>query len=133
MDKKQMSDAEKERVGQTFQHGAENFTEEDLAKVMADEKTAETKGSMLGDQFENFKLLWSLLKDYYNDKYPNVPWKFIAAIGFAVAYLISPIDIIPDFLPFVGFIDDAAVFALVVAGFDSDIKVYKEWLKQNKE
>ena len=127
-----MKDYEKERVNQTFTHGAENFSQNDLEKVMADSETAESKGSKLGEQFENFKLLWSLLKDYYNDKYPNAPWKLIAAIGFAVAYLISPLDVIQDIIPIVGFIDDDSVFALVVAGFESDIKDYKEWLKTVK-
>lgn len=128
-----MNDSEKERVGQAYQRGAENFTEKDLDKVMADQETAETKGGKLGKQFENFKLLWSLLKDYYNKNYPNAPWKLVAAIGFAVAYLVSPIDVLPDVLPFVGFVDDASVFALVVAGFDSDINAYKAWLEQNKK
>ena len=124
-----MKEYEKERVNQSFEYGSANFTEKDLDKVMADAETAESKGSRLGEQFENFKLLWALLKDYYNKVYPNAPWKLVAAIGFAVAYLVSPIDIIPDVIPFVGFVDDASVFALVVKGFESDIAAYKEWLK----
>ena len=119
-------------VQAAYSAGAESFTAQDLDKVMADSKIAETKGGNLGKQFENFKLLWSLLKDYYNGVYPNAPWKLVAAIGFAVAYLISPIDVIPDLIPFVGFIDDASVFALVVTGFQSDIDDYKTWLASGK-
>ena len=38
------------------------------------------------------------------------------ALGFAVAYTVSPIDIIPDFIPVLGYIDDAIVsLALVYA------------------
>ena len=125
-----MQTNEKERVNQAFSHGANNFSQQDLEKVMKDSETAEAKGGKLGEQFENFKLLWALLKDYYNGKYPNAPWKLVAAIGFAVAYLISPIDVIPDFIPIAGFVDDASVFALVVAAFDSDIKAYKEWMNK---
>lgn len=128
-----MTEQEKNRVGEAYAQGAENFSEEDLDKVMADSEVAESKGGKLGKQFENFKLLWSLLKDYYNKDYPNAPWKLIGAIGFAVAYLISPIDVIPDIIPFVGFVDDASVFALVVAGFDSDITAYKIWRKQKEK
>lgn len=127
-----MNETEQQRVKETAERGAENFTQDDLKKVMADEDTAVTKGGKLGEQFENFKLLWRLLKDYYNKKYPNAPWKLIAAIGFAVAYLISPLDVIPDFLPIVGFVDDASVFALVVAGFTSEIEDYKKWLAAQK-
>ena len=127
-----MKEVEKERVNQAFEHGANDFSKKDLDKVMGDAEIAESKGGKLGEQFENFKLLWALLKDYYNKVYPNAPWKLVAAIGFAVAYLVSPIDVIPDFIPFAGFIDDASVFALVVKGFESDITDYKNWLKKNK-
>ena len=127
-----MKESEKERVNQAFVHGANDFSEKDLDKVMADAEIAENKGGKLGEQFENFKLLWALLKDYYNKVYPNAPWKLVAAIGFAVAYLVSPLDVIPDFIPVAGFIDDASVFALVVKGFESDITDYKNWLKKNK-
>ena len=127
-----MKESEKERVNQACVHGANDFSEKDLDKVMADAEIAENKGGKLGEQFENFKLLWALLKDYYNKVYPNAPWKLVAAIGFAVAYLVSPIDVIPDFIPVAGFIDDASVFALVVKGFESDITDYKNWLKKNK-
>ena len=126
-----MKEQEKERVNQAFEHGTRDFSQKDLEKVMADAQTAEEKGGKLGDQIENFKVLWSLLKDYYNGTYRNVPWKFIAAIGFAVAYLISPIDVIPDFIPLVGFVDDAAVFGLVVKSFMSEIEEYKTWKKIN--
>ena len=126
-----MKEQEKERVNQAFEHGTRDFSQKDLEKVMADADVAEEKGGKLGDQIENFKVLWSLLKDYYNGTYRNVPWKFIAAIGFAVAYLISPIDVIPDFIPLVGFVDDAAVFGLVVKSFMSEIEEYKTWKKNN--
>ena len=123
-----MKAKEAEEVKQQFQNGTDNFSEKDLDKVMADSEVAERKGGKLGEQFENFKLLWGLLKDYYNKDYPHAPWKLIAAIGFAVGYLISPVDVIPDLIPFAGFIDDASVFALVVKSFESEITDYKRWL-----
>ncbi len=122
-----MTAGEKNRVGETFVQGSSTFSRDDLEGVMKDEKRATEKASSLGDQFENFKLLWQLLKDYWNGQYPNAPWKLVAAIGFAVLYLISPLDIIPDFIPVAGFIDDGTVFALVINQFQSEIDAYKEW------
>lgn len=124
-----MEKNDQERVNETFQYGVNNFTEADLKNVIADEATAKGKASKLGEQFENFLLLWDLLKDYYKGNYKTAPWKLIASIGFAVVYLVSPLDVIPDILPVVGFVDDAAVFAMVVAAFQSDINAYKEWKK----
>jgi uncharacterized membrane protein YkvA (DUF1232 family) len=38
------------------------------------------------------------------------------ALGAAVLYLVSPIDLIPDFIPGLGFIDDVFVAAILVDG-----------------
>ncbi len=127
----EMNRNDQERVNESFARGVEGFTEEDLEKVRKDGAVAEEKSSNLGKQFESFKLTWSLLQDYWAGDYKNVPWKLLASIGFAVAYLVSPLDIIPDFLPVLGFVDDAAVFALVVSSFQSELDAYQEW-KRNQ-
>ena len=127
----ELNQNDQERVNETFSKGVESFSEADLEKVRKDSAVAEEKSSNLGAQFESFKLTWSLLQDYWAGEYKNVPWKLIASIGFAVAYLVSPLDIIPDFIPVLGFVDDAAVFALVVSSFQSEIDAYKKWKKDH--
>ena len=122
-----MNSQDQERVNESFYKGVEVFTEDDLEKVRKDSAAAEEKSAKLGEQFESFKLTWGLLQDYWAGNYKNVPWKLLASIGFAVTYLVSPLDIIPDFLPVLGFVDDAAVFALVVSSFQSELDAYKEW------
>ena len=121
-----LNETDRERVGQTFRHGIDSFTEEDLNKVMENAETAKKKASRLGKHLETFQLMWSLLQDYRAGNYTAIPWKFIAAIGFAMIYLVSPLDVIPDFLV-LGFVDDAAVFGLVVSAFQSELKEYKKW------
>ena len=127
----QLNETDRERVGQTFEHGIENFTKEDLNRVMEDFETAKKKATRLGKHLESFQLMWSLLQDYRAGNYTAIPWKFIAAMGFAMVYLISPLDVIPDFL-ILGFVDDAAVFGLVISAFQSELEDYKEWKKQQK-
>ena len=39
----------------------------------------------------------------------RVPWVRKAILGFAVAYVLSPIDVIPDFIPFISRVDDVMV------------------------
>jgi len=47
---------------------------------------------------------------------PLLPRSVKLALAAAVVYLLSPLDVIPDFVPLVGFLDDAAIAAVVVDG-----------------
>ena len=57
------------------------------------------------------RLLLELVRD------ARVPLKSKAILGAAAAYIASPIDLIPDFMPFIGRIDDAAILVLAVDYF----------------
>ena len=39
-------------------------------------------------------------------KHPDTPWYAKAFAGLIVAYALSPIDLIPDFIPILGYLDD---------------------------
>ena len=54
------------------------------------------------------KLLYRMFKD------PRVPFAEKALLVGVIAYVISPIDLIPDFIPFVGEVDDLYLIALIV-------------------
>ena len=43
---------------------------------------------------------------YLAYKHPQVPWYTKVFIACVVAYAFSPIDLIPDFIPILGYIDD---------------------------
>ncbi len=45
---------------------------------------------------------------------PRVPRRVKAAVAFAGLYVVSPIDLIPEFLPVIGPLDDVVVVALVL-------------------
>jgi uncharacterized membrane protein YkvA (DUF1232 family) len=45
---------------------------------------------------------------------PRVPRRSKFLVGFAVAWLVSPIDLVPEFIPIVGPLDDAIMAALVL-------------------
>lgn len=45
---------------------------------------------------------------------PRVPWWVKAFALLAAAYVLSPIDLIPDFIPVLGFLDELILLPLVV-------------------
>jgi len=61
-----------------------------------------------------FKLYWRLFND------PRVPWRAKAILVAAVLYLISPFDLLPDFLlPLLGRLDDLAILLVGARWFIS--------------
>ena len=116
---------DREKVNAAFAGGCDNFTEAQLGEVLSEEELAHEKAAKLGGFFEEFLLLWQMLKDYHSGAYRDIPWRFIAASGFAVFYLLNPFDVVPDVLPIIGYVDDAAVFGLVLSSFKSEIEKYK--------
>ena len=55
-----------------------------------------------------------LFKDLLKD--PRVPRSSKALLVGTVAYIVSPVDLLPDFVPFIGQVDDAVLAALVASG-----------------
>jgi len=47
-------------------------------------------------------------------RHPNTPWFAKALAAFVVAYALSPIDLIPDFIPVLGYVDDALLLPALI-------------------
>ncbi|MEZ0277345.1 MAG: YkvA family protein, partial [Roseimicrobium sp.] len=78
------------------------------------------------------RLLLSMIKDYFTGAYREVPYWAIGAGALALVYVLSPIDAIPDIIPGLGFVDDAAVLAFCLKLLESELSRYKEW-KETRE
>lgn len=120
-------DAEKQ-----FNKRQSKFKKEDAEKIFDKEETLFDKFmkvSNLKEYYQDFKDVFSLFKDYYKGNYREVPWLVIASIGGTLLYVLSPIDLIPDFIPIFGYLDDAAVFAFCLKFIKVDLERYQEWKK----
>ena len=81
---------------------------------------------------KNICNLCDLISDYLDGVYTNLPLATILASVAGILYLVLPIDALADFIPVLGWIDDAAVLGFVIATEQKDINEYLEW-KANKE
>jgi uncharacterized membrane protein YkvA (DUF1232 family) len=109
--------------------GAKKVKEKDFQKVVNKGGQILNKfvGRSLGRFFTDAKLLLALVRDYWAKKYRLVPYGVVAAIVFVLIYVANPFDMIPDFLPFIGEIDDAAIFGACLMLVERDLRKYQEW------
>ena len=82
---------------------------------------------LLARLFQNLRLLVPLIRDYWKGTYRDVSAKSIVIFVASLVYLVSPIDLIPDYIIGLGQIDDVAILGLSLYFLEKDLLKYKEW------
>lgn len=106
------------------------YSERDLNKALENEDRI---GRIVGGRkpllgfVEDVRLFFSMLKDWTKGNYRRVPVRSVVAIVLSLLYVLAPADIVPDFIPFVGFVDDATILSLLIRFCKSDLEAYKAW------
>lgn len=86
---------------------------------------------MAGKYLSDVPVLISLVKAYIDKTYLEIPIGSIIAIIGALIYVFSTLDLIPDIIPVIGILDDAAVIALAYKLVHNDVVEYKVWRDAN--
>lgn len=69
-------------------------------------------------------LVLELIDDYRDGTYRSIPWRSLAIAAGALLYSVSPNDVVPDFVPVLGQLDDAVVIAGAMFLIRRDLKRY---------
>ena len=89
---------------------------------------------MIGDTFAIVPAMISLVRSYIKKEYTEIPLGSIVGIISALIYILSPIDLFPDVVGPLGYLDDAAVLIVCLkAGAKDDIKDYQKWREENNK
>lgn len=80
-----------------------------------------------GKLLDDLLLLVRLVRASVNGAYTGFSVQKLVTIVAAILYLISPLDVIPDFIPVAGYADDAAVIAWVLNSLAEELKGFKSW------
>lgn len=88
---------------------------------------ARARAGSLRSVWRDLQDLFRLLRAWADRSYAGVPWRtLVMALG-AVLYFLNPLDIAPDFIPFVGYLDDATVIAFVIRSIQQELARFREW------
>ena len=69
--------------------------------------------------FKRLTLLWTVLRGdarqlWFALRHPLAPGWLKLGTGLIVLYVLSPIDLVPDFIPVIGFVDDLVLVPLAI-------------------
>lgn len=85
----------------------------------------------IGNRASDVAVLLSMIRAFAKKQYTEVP---VTSILFGIAaliYVVNPFDLMPDYIPGVGLLDDAAALGLVLQALHMDLNKYKKWQKAN--
>ena len=109
-----------------------NFYEEAKKNWISSDKLAKAKkilskipvfNSILDDAI----LVISMINDYSRGTYKKVPFRIVISFVAVILYLAFPEDAIPDFIPFIGYVDDFALFEFFIRMFSKELEEYKKF------
>ena len=86
----------------------------------------------LAQEFKNNPTMVSMVRSYLRGNYTKIPKRTILAIVSALIYFLSPIDLVPDWIPLLGQLDDAIVIATCWNLVNKDVEDYRQWKKESR-
>lgn len=130
MSKEEVRQISKEEAAAESEKYAADVSEDTVVEIIDKEdgvKSRFSKVDALRKYWEDICLVFPLLKDWSSRKYTKIPWSVIASLVGSIVYVLSPIDLCPDFIPVAGYLDDATLFGFVVSLAKDYLEEYKSW------
>lgn len=101
--------------------------------ITAKDKIVKLRGE--NKEFDQFMLKLGtavrMLKAYRAKEYTDIPWKSILTLTAGVVYFVMPLDLVPDFIPVLGLLDDASIMVWIFSSLRKDIEAFEQW-EQNR-
>lgn len=119
-----------------FQRNGNKFSARHFDRIIEKARAIEDKVKAvpaLHCFWEDILLGLELIRDYRLGLYRNAPTWVIAAIALGLLYLIDPLELVPDIIPVVGYLDDVAVIALILKLVKTELAQYAAWKRSHGE
>ncbi len=84
-------------------------------------------GTLAHEAWETLQTMFRLIRASVSGEYTGVPGTTVAAAVAVLVYFLSPIDLIPDFIPVLGLLDDVALVAWFSTTLKGEMDKFHEW------
>ena len=85
----------------------------------------------IGNRASDIAVLLSLVRAYIKKQYTDVSPSTVMLAVAGLIYVVTPVDLIPDYILGPGLLDDAAVIGIVLQAIRMDLNKYKKWQVAN--
>ena len=83
--------------------------------------------------FDDLSTFFEMLSAYNQKRYLDISRSSVIVSIVAALYALSPLDFIPDFLPFLGWVDDIVILRFAIDLIRDDILRFRLWKKSMVE
>jgi len=80
---------------------------------------------------DNLIALVRMMRAWLKGDYKNISTKSIIAVVAALLYFVNPLDLIPDFIPIIGQIDDVFIVGYLIKTLNKELERFMAWEKEN--
>ncbi len=98
-----------------------------LSMVLDKLNTMDGRKLPIGDFFRRVKTFNRMIRAYIKGEYKSFPLKMVVMLVTGLIYFVMPLDIIPDFIPVTGFLDDLTVIVWIFNTFKKEIDEFEAW------
>ena len=125
--KKRVNKSMSENWKRTYVDYDKDKGEDSVSKMMKRVENKIEKFPVLGNQLAKLVIMIDMVRNYIKGSYRDVPKGLIFLAGLAIVYFLSFVDVLPDMIPIVGYIDDAIVLSIVLLILDKELRKFKRW------
>ena len=115
-----------DKIINSYQEFVKNEKPEDVAQKKDDTLRKIESVSALAGLLENIRTAYDMISDSVTGKYKGVSRGTLMLLAGGLAYLALPIDLVPDFIPVAGWMDDAAVLGWIFTRCADEFKKYRD-------